>query len=68
MTREPVRAAIVQRPPALLDRDATLARAVEHLHEAADGGAELVVFPEAYVPGYPVWIWHLRPGPGGRSC
>jgi nitrilase len=63
VTREPVRAAIVQRPPALLDREATLARAVEHLHEAADGGADLVVFPEAYVPGYPVWIWHLRPGP-----
>ena len=21
-----------------------------------------MVFPEAYVPGYPVWIWRLRPG------
>ena len=58
-----MRAAVVQRPPVLLDRDATIARAVEHLHEAADDGAQLVVFPEAYVPGYPVWIWHLRPGP-----
>jgi nitrilase len=58
-----VRVAVVQRPPALLDRDATLDRAVAHLDEAADAGAQLVVFPEAYVPGYPVWIWHLRPGP-----
>jgi nitrilase len=57
------RAAIVQHPPVLLDRAATLAGAVERLHEAADGGATLVVFPEAYVPGYPAWIWNLRPGP-----
>jgi nitrilase len=57
-----VRVAIVQHPPVLLDREATLAAAVNHLHAAADGGAQLVVFPEAYVPGYPVWIWRLRPG------
>ncbi len=53
---------IVQRPPVLLDRDATIKVAIEHLHEAADAGAGLVVFPEAYVPGYPGWIWSLRPG------
>jgi len=35
--------------------------AVDHLNEAADAGARLVVFPETYVPGYPVWIWRLRP-------
>jgi nitrilase len=58
-----VRAAIVQHPPVLLDRAATLEGAVARLHEAADGGASLVVFPEAYVPGYPAWIWNLRPGP-----
>jgi nitrilase len=58
-----VRAAVVQMPPVLLDRAATLDRVVELVHEVADGGARLAVFPEAYVPGYPVWIWHLRPGP-----
>ena len=25
-------------------------------------GAQLIVFPEAFVPGYPVWMWRLRPG------
>ena len=54
--------AIVQRPPKLLDRAATLADAVRAVEECAAGGAQLVVFPEAYVPGYPVWIWRLRPG------
>jgi nitrilase len=56
-----VRVAIVQQPPVLLDREATLAAAVGHLNAAADGGAKLVVFPETYVPGYPLWIWRLRP-------
>src|SRR5208283_775591 len=55
------RVGVVQEPPVLLDREATLAAAVGHLRRAADGGARLVVFPEAYVPGYPVWIWRLRP-------
>lgn len=58
-----VRMAVIQQPPVLLDRQATLAAALELLHGAADRGARLVVFPEAYVPGYPVWIWRLRPGP-----
>jgi nitrilase len=60
---ETVRVAVVQMPPVLLDRAATIDRVVELVHEAADDGAQLAVFPEAYVPGYPVWIWHLRPGP-----
>jgi nitrilase len=56
-----LRVAVVQLPPVLLDGPATLAAAVDHLHAAADAGARLVVFPETYVPGYPVWIWRLRP-------
>ena len=56
-----VRVAIVQEPPVLLDREATLAAAVTHLQAAAAGGARLVVFPETFVPGYPAWIWRLRP-------
>jgi nitrilase len=53
---------VVQRPPVLLDREATLAQAVKSLHEAADQSAGLVVFPETYLPGYPAWIWDLKPG------
>jgi nitrilase len=58
----PVTVAVVQRPPVLLDLDATLKSAIAHLHEAADAGARLVVFPETYLPGYPVWMWNLKPG------
>lgn len=56
------RVAVVQVPPVVLDREATLARAVAKVDEAADEGAKLVGFPEAYVPGYPEWVWRLRPG------
>ncbi len=56
------RVAVVQVPPVLLDREASLARAVAKVDEAADAGAKLVAFPEAFVPGYPEWVWRLRPG------
>lgn len=58
----PFRVAIVQVPPVVLDREATLARAVAKVEEAANEGAKLVAFPEAFVPGYPEWVWRLRPG------
>ncbi|MET0378175.1 MAG: carbon-nitrogen hydrolase family protein [Spongiibacteraceae bacterium] len=57
-----MRIAVVQRPPVLLDRSRTIADAVTSIREAAGNGARLVVFPEAYIPGYPAWIWRLRPG------
>jgi nitrilase len=56
------RVAVIQRPPVLLDRERTLQSAVASVAEAAGGGAKLIVFPEAFIPGYPVWIWRLRPG------
>ena len=54
--------AVVQHPPVLLRRKETLERAVALLEEAAAQGAALVSFPEAWVPGYPEWLWRLRPG------
>lgn len=57
------RVSVIQRPPVFLDRAATLARAVDAVHEAAQDGAQLVVFSEAFIAGYPAWIWRLRPGP-----
>ena len=48
--------AAVQASYVLLDRDATVARVEELTAEAAGLGAELVVFPEAFVPGTPLWI------------
>lgn len=54
--------AVIQHAPRVLDRDATIDQAARLVAEAAAGGAQLVVFPEAFVPGYPAWVWRLRPG------
>ncbi len=51
-----LRVAAVQAAPVLMDREATLARVADLTRGAAAEGAELVVFPEAFVPGPPVWI------------
>ena len=56
------RCAIVQTPPQFLDKEATVRSAVAMVEQAAEGGANLVVFTEAFIPGYPTWIWRLRPG------
>jgi nitrilase len=54
--------AVIQRPPVFLDREKTINQVLLHIDEAARNGASLLVFPEAYIPGYPTWIWRLRPG------
>ncbi|MEM8903853.1 MAG: carbon-nitrogen hydrolase family protein [Actinomycetota bacterium] len=51
-----MRVAAAQLPPAYLDREATIDRVLETMARAADQGAELVVFPETFVPGYPSWV------------
>jgi nitrilase len=52
-----VRIAAVQATPAILDADASVAKAAKLIGEAAAGGADLVVFPEAFVSLYPSNAW-----------
>jgi nitrilase len=55
-----VRVAAVQATPVILDAEATVDKAVELLHDAADRGARLAVFPECFVSLYPSGAWaHL---------
>jgi nitrilase len=61
------RIAVIQRSPCYLHRERTLETARAAIREAAGGGARLVVFPEAFIPGYPAWIWRLRPGTDGAT-
>lgn len=56
-----VTVAAVQTTPVFLDRDATIERVVASIKEAAAAGAQLVVFPEAIVPGYPDFVWRTPP-------
>jgi nitrilase len=54
--------AVIQKPPVLLDHEKTIARTVASSARPQDKGATLLIFPEAYIPGYPTWIWRLKPG------
>ena len=51
-----LRVAAVQASFVLMNRDATIDRVAELTSEAARQGAQLVAFPEVFVPGTPVWI------------
>ena len=48
--------AVVQQPPVYLDLAASTALAVELIASHAREGAGLVVFPETWLPGYPIWV------------
>ena len=56
-----VKVAVVQAAPVWLDREATLNRVVGLAEKAAAEGAGLVAFSEAFIPGYPDWVWRTRP-------
>lgn len=55
---------VVQEPPVYLDLEKTMERAIALIARAAGDGAGLVVFPEAWFPGYPTFVWRLAPGAG----
>jgi len=51
-----MRIALCQIAPVFLDRAATVKKAVAALHEAAAQQAQLAVFGEVFLPGYPIWL------------
>jgi nitrilase len=55
--REPVTVACAQVEPVLFDREATIGRIDEVAAEAVANGAQLVLFPESFVPAYPSSRW-----------
>lgn len=48
--------ALIQAPPVFLNLAATVDRVEALIPQAASEGARVAVFPETWLPGYPVWI------------
>lgn len=53
-----MRVAAAQARPVWLDPAATAKKAVAWLEQASRQDVDLVVFPEAFLPGYPFWVEH----------
>ena len=57
--------AAAQVAPYFLDRGRTLEKASNLISRAGEKGTRLIVFPEAFISGYPDWVWLV---PNGNSA
>src|SRR3954453_18967368 len=48
-----VRVAVIQAASIIMDRDASIEKAITLMQQASEEGAKIVVFPEAFIPAYP---------------
>lgn len=51
-----LRVAVAQLAPAFLDRGEGIRRVIAAIHDAALQKADLICFPESFLPGYPFWL------------
>lgn len=52
-----VRVAAVQAEPKWLNLSAGVEQTIEYIEAAERGGAQLIAFPETFLPGFPWWMW-----------
>jgi nitrilase len=62
MSKSTVKVAAVQAAPVFLDLKGSLRKALGLIEKAAAEGAQLVVFPEAFLPAWPAWVDEVLPG------
>lgn len=53
--------AAAQLTPVFLNKEQTVDKACSAISEAGKNGAKLIVFPEAFISGYPDWVWLYPP-------
>lgn len=56
-----VKVAAAHISPVFLDKSKTTEKAISTIMEASCNGAQLVVFPESYIPAFPVWAAYSAP-------
>ncbi|HCI70964.1 MAG TPA: hypothetical protein DHV30_10350, partial [Balneola sp.] len=52
----PYKIAVVQHPPVYLNLRESVELALKYITEAASKNVQMIVFPETWLPGYPVWL------------
>ena len=52
-----IKVAAAQLSPIFLNKEKTVEKACKAILEAGKNGANLIVFPEAFISGYPDWVW-----------
>lgn len=59
MSVHTVRVAAAHIAPVYLNKEATTQKTIQYMNEAVKKGAQLVTFPESFIPGFPIWagIW-----------
>jgi nitrilase len=61
-----LRLAAVQSASIFLDREASVEKACRLIREAGANGADVVGFPEGFIPAHPTWF-HFQPTAGRKS-
>ena len=49
--------AAAQLSPVFLNKEKTVEKACKAIIEAGKNNAKVIVFPEAFISGYPDWVW-----------
>jgi len=52
-----IKVAAAQLSPEFLNKSKTITKACNAIAEAGKKGCKLIVFPEAFISGYPDWVW-----------
>lgn len=61
-----LKVAAMQAASVLLDREGSIEKACRLIREAGEQGVQVAVFPECFVPGYPIWL-DVHPPAGPRA-
>lgn len=61
-----IKVAAVQAAPVFLNRNATVEKACQLIHDAGAEGARIIGFPEGFIPAHPHWF-HFEPAVSRRA-